>query len=147
LMDVIQRLSAERKAVDDVRRAPLVLRAPIDGTVGEIRRRAGENVAANDIIVTLHKLTGDRIITYLRQGMVETPRAGAPVTVRCRTRAREEGKGQVEDVGYRYESITNQALLRPGVPVERGMPIGITMPESLRPILRPGELVDLAIGQ
>lgn len=147
LPDAIDRLSADRKAVDDVRRAPLVLRAPIDGTVGEIRRRTGENVAANDIIVTLHKLTGDRIITYLRQGMVETPRAGAPVTVRCRTRAREEGKAQVEDVGYRFEVITNQSLLRPGITFDRGMPVGITMPESLRPVLRPGELVDLAIGQ
>jgi len=147
LPDAIQRLATERQAVEDVRRAPLLLRAPIEGTIGEIRRHAGENVAANDVIVTIHKLTGDRIMTYLRQGIVEPPRPGAPVTVRCRTHAHEEGKAKVEDVGYRFEVITNQALLRPGVSFERGMPVGITMPESLRSILRPGELVDLAIGQ
>jgi hypothetical protein len=26
-----------------------------------------------------------------------------------------------------------------------GMPFGVTIPEKLRPILRPGELVDLAV--
>jgi multidrug resistance efflux pump len=147
LPEAIQRLTSQRQGVEDIRRTPLLLRSPIDGTVGSIMRRAGENVLAGDIIVTIHALTGDRIQAYLRQGMLEVPRPGTPVTVRCRSHSREEGKATVEDVGYRYEAITNQALLRPGVLFERGMPIGITMPESLRSILHPGELVDVAIGQ
>jgi multidrug resistance efflux pump len=147
LPDAIKRLTAQREGVDEVRRAPITLRAPIDGTIGSIMRRAGENVLAGEIVVTIHSLTGDRITTFLRQGVFDTPKPGTPVTVRCRTRAREEGKAKVEDIGYRYEMITNQALLRPGVIFERGMPVGITMPDSLRSILRPGELVDLAIGK
>jgi multidrug resistance efflux pump len=147
LPEAIQRLTADRREVERDRRVPLVLRSPIDGTVGTIMRRVGENVVAGEIIVTIHSLTGDRIMTYLRQGTMETPRPGTPVTVRCRSHAREEGKAKVEEVGFRYEAITNQALLRPGVIFERGMPVGITMPESLRSILRPGELVDLAIGK
>ena len=147
LPDAIKKLTSQRQGVEEIRRAPITLRSPIDGTIGSIMRRAGENVLAGDVIVTIHALTGERIQAYLRQGTSEVPKPGTPVTVRCRSHTREEGKGTVEDVGYRYEAITNQALLRPGVVFERGMPIGITMPESLRSILHPGELVDVAIGQ
>lgn len=147
LPDALKRLTSQRQGVEDIRRAPVLLRSPIDGTIGAITRRAGENVMAGDVVVVIHALTGERITTYLRQGMMDTPRRGTPVTVRCRTRAREQGDGKVEDIGYRFEAITNQALLRPGVPADRGMPVAISMPESLRSVLRPGELVDLAIGK
>lgn len=146
LSDTSSHLNSQRESLDDFRRPPILLRSPIDGTVGSIIKRAGENVVAGEMIVTIHALQGDRIVAYLRQGMVATPKKGAPVTVRCRSRTREEAVASVEEVGYRFEAITNQALLRPGVTFEMGMPIGVTMPDSLRTILRPGEIVDLAIG-
>jgi multidrug resistance efflux pump len=145
LPEAMQKLASQRQGVDEVRRAPLILRAPIDGTVGAIARRAGENVLAGDTIVTIHSLVGERIVGYVRQGMTEPLKKGASVTVRCRNRTREEALAKVEDVGYRYEAITNHSLMRPGVPFEMGMPFGFPVPEKLRSTLRPGELVDLAI--
>ena len=147
LPEALKRLTSQRQDVDEVRRAPMILYAPIDGTVGSILRQAGENVLAGDTIVTIHSLTGERIVGYVRQGLAATPKKGTPVTVRCRNNTREEAVAKIEEVGYRYEPITNHALLRPGVTFEMGMPFGVTIPEKLRPILRPGELVDLAVKQ
>jgi multidrug resistance efflux pump len=146
LPGAIQRMADERKsAASQRRREPIVLRATIDGTVGSIMRRTGENVTAGEPLCFIHARSGDRIITYIRQGMTVQPKKGMPVTIRCRTHAREEAVGHIEEVGHRFESITNQALLRPGMLFELGMPIGVNMPDSLRSILRPGEVVDLSM--
>ena len=145
--ETIKRMSDERKEMAQARQEPIILRAPIDGTVGMIMRRAGENVVAGEPILYIHSTSGDRIMAYVRQGTWVEPKKGMPVKIRCRTLAREEAIGHIEEVGYRFEAITNQALLRPGMLFELGMPVGVNMPESLRSVLRPGELVDLAIEQ
>jgi multidrug resistance efflux pump len=147
LPEAIKRIQDDRAEMASSRSDPIVLRAPIDGTIGIIMRRAGENVVAGEPIVYIHAMTGDRIITYVRQGTMMEPKKGMPVRIRCRTIAREEAIGHVEEVGHRFESITNQALLRPGMLFELGMPVGVNMPQSLRAILRPGEVVDLSIEQ
>src|SRR5205085_1116496 len=147
LPDAVKRLTSQRQGVEDIRRAPIVLRSLINGTSGTIARRSDEIVPAGDTIVTVHSLQGDRIVTYVRQGTSVAPKKGTPVTVRCRSHTREEAIAAVEEVGYRFEAITNHALLRPGMTFEMGMPVGVSMPDSLRSILRPGEIVDLAIGQ
>jgi multidrug resistance efflux pump len=145
LPETIRRMQDDRKKMASARSEPIVLRATIDGSVGVIMRRAGENVVAGEPIVYIHSTSGDRIITYVRQGMTVEPKKGMAVKIRCRTHAREEAIGHIEEVGHRFESITNQALLRPGMLFELGMPVGVNMPQSLRSILRPGEVVDLSI--
>jgi multidrug resistance efflux pump len=145
LPETIQRMQQDRKKMTTARSEPIVLRATIDGTVGSIMRRTGENVTAGEPLCYIHARSGDRIITYVRQGSAFDPKKGMPVKIRCRTREREEAIGHIEEVGHRFEAITNQALVRPGIPFELGMPIGVNMPESLRSILRPGEVVDLTM--
>jgi multidrug resistance efflux pump len=147
LPEAIQQMRDDRRQMASTRAEPVILRAPIDGTIGIIMRRQGENVVAGEPIVYIHSTTGDRIITYVRQGTLVEPKKGMPVRIRCRTIAREEAIGHIEDVGHRFESITNQALLRPGMLFELGMPVGVNMPQSLRSVLRPGEVVDLSIEQ
>lgn len=147
LPETIKQMQSDRRQMASAREEPIVLRAPIDGTIGLIMRRAGENVVAGEPILYIHSMTGDRIITYVRQGTPVEPRKGMAVRIRCRTIAREEAVGHIEEVGHRFESITNQALLRPGMLFELGMPVGVNMPQSLRSILRPGEVVDLSIEQ
>lgn len=145
LPETIRRMQDDRKKMTSARTEPIVLRATIDGTVGVIMRRAGENVTAGEPICYIFARSSDRIITYVRQGMTVEPKKGMAVKIRCRTHAREEAIGHIEEVGHRFESITNQALLRPGMLFELGMPVGVNMPQSLRSILRPGEVVDLSI--
>jgi multidrug resistance efflux pump len=148
LSEALQTLTDTRVELDKQRSVPVVLRAPMDGVVAEILHRDGENVQPGDVIVTIHAVEPSRIVTYIRQGMIPHPlKRGEEVTVRCRSRSREQAVSRIEDIGFRYEPITNHALMRPGVPFELGMPVGVSIPASLRPILKPGEVVDLAIGQ
>jgi multidrug resistance efflux pump len=144
--DAIKRLAVERNAPQESRQNAVILRAPISGTVGHILHRPGENVVAGAIIMTIHASEGDRIVAYIRPGYGVLPKAGGAVHVRCRTLKREQAVGKIENVGYRYEGITNTALLRPGVTFELGMPFAIEMPASLKTILHPGELVDLDVA-
>ena len=144
LPDVISKLDDERKELEESRRDSLVLRAPIDGIVGNILCQKGQTVMAGDIIMTIHAMEADRIVAFVRQG-TPLPTKGSQVRVRCRSQAREEALSRVEEIGFRYEPITNQSLLRPGLLYETGMPIGVTMPPALKSLLRPGELVDLAL--
>ncbi len=143
--DAMGRLTEERQDVEDVRRKPLILRAPIDGTVGVIARQAGENVMAGDMILTIHALNSERIVTYVRQGSGLEPKKGMAVEVRCRSARREQAMAKIEEVGQRYEAITNVMLLRAGAMVEIGLPVSIEVPTSLRMVLKPGEIVDLGM--
>jgi HlyD family secretion protein len=145
LKDALDNLRNARVQVDKITIEPIVLRAPIDGVVGTVLHHEGENVQAGDILMTIHALEGTRIFAYVRQGLTDPPKRGAPVTVRCRSRGREEAVSKIEDIGFRYEPITNHALMRPGVPFELGMPIGVSIPPKLQSILKPGELVELAM--
>lgn len=144
LREALRKLEFERQEAVTSLAEHEILRAPIDGIIGKILKRDGENVAAGEPVLTIHGMEADRIVAYLRQG-TPLPTKGAQVRVRCRSIAREEAMAKVEEIGFRYEPITNQALLRPGLFFETGMPIGVTMPPALKSILRPGELVDLAL--
>jgi multidrug resistance efflux pump len=146
LEDALGRLRDERRQTQELQSEPTILLAPIDGIVGSILRRPGENVVAGDIIMTIHSLEGDRIVGYLRQPLPFTPKKGMPVKVRCRTMQREEAMSEIAQISPRYEPITNLSLLRPGFLYEIGMPVSIAIPPELRPTLAPGELVDLAIS-
>jgi len=143
--DALKKLNADQAHAMETLHAPVILRAPIDGTVGAIMRRAGENVLAGDTILTINAIEGERIIAYVRQGAPMTPKKGMAVNVICRNHNREQGIAKIEDVGHQFETITNHALMRPGIPFETGVPIGVSMPATLRTILRPGEVVDLAV--
>jgi membrane fusion protein, multidrug efflux system len=147
LPGVLEALDKERHELEEIRREALVLRAPIDGVVGAVMKQSGEVVLAGDLIMTIHARQSDRIVAYIRQGSSFIPTNGMPVKVRCRSMSREEAVGRVEEIGFYYQPITKPALLRSGASFEMGMPIAVTMPPSLRLILRPGEIVDLALPQ
>jgi len=123
----------------------MIMRAPMDGVVGAIFHRDGESVQQGDTVLSVHAIEPTRIVGYLRQGFSETPKRGTSVMVRSRSRGRPQALAKIEEIGYRYEAITNQALMRPGVPHEFGMPIAISIPDSLRTKLVPGEIVELAM--
>jgi len=121
---------------------PINLVAPIDGTVSMVYRRQGENIKAGEPILTISALKSDLIIGYLRQPFPLDPKPEMPVEVRTRSFQRQVGIGKILSVGSQVEMVSTQ-LCRPGMAVEFGLPILVSLPPELN--VRPGEIVDLVI--
>lgn len=121
---------------------PVILKAPVDGVVSFIFKRAGEKVVRGEPLVTISVPTSDRIIGYLRQPLGALPTTNDTVTVRTRTVKRQIGSAQVLRVGAQLEPI-NPALTTDPARIELGLPFLITLPPGFN--LVPGEFVDLSI--
>lgn len=123
---------------------PVTLVAPMDGTVSMVDRQSGENLSAGDPIMTITASEPEHIISFLRQPIPFEPKVGMQMEVRTRTFQIQSGVAHIENVGSQFEGITNAlAILRPGVPVDLGLAIEISLPPGLK--MRPGELVDLTL--
>jgi multidrug resistance efflux pump len=120
----------------------VTLRAPIDGMVTAVLRRAGENVKEGEPLVVITATKAERIIGYMRQPFALEPKVGLEVEVRTHGRARLRGMSQITSVGSHFEPIINPAL-HPATTPEVGLPIEASLPANLS--LRPGELVSLII--
>jgi multidrug resistance efflux pump len=122
---------------------PVTLVAPMDGAISIIRQ-GGENLSAGDPIMTITAVKPEHIISYLRQPIPFEPKVGMQMEVRTRTFQIQSGVARIENVGSQFEGITNAlAIPRPGVPVDLGLAIEISLPPGLK--MRPGELVDLTL--
>jgi multidrug resistance efflux pump len=123
---------------------PFTLTAPMAGMVSVIYKGAGENVLDGDPIVAIRAPQSERIVGYLRQPFPIEPEVGMPVEVRTRAYGSALRVAQIVQIGAQLEPITNSlAILRPGMTVDMGLPIAISMPNDLK--MRPGEMVDLII--
>ncbi len=122
--------------------SPITLKAPVDGTVSLIHRRAGEAISAGEPIVSIAALNSIRIVGYLRPPIREEPKVGTRVEVRTRGPRPEVGSGAIIEVGAQLEPV-NPVLLGPikFASIDLGLPIGVSLPPVLK--IRPGELVDL----
>jgi multidrug resistance efflux pump len=123
---------------------PMVLRAPIDGTVSEVFYHAGEALPAGLPIVSIASASPTRIVGYLRPPILDGLQAGMAVEVRTRTQPRATGRARIVEVGSQLE-ILPEALAGPTrlTSVQLGLPVEISLPANLR--IRPGELVDIAL--
>src|SRR5436190_19670473 len=79
--------------------SPIILRAPMDGTVTMIYCRAGEAVTAGQPIASIATLNPVRIVGYMRPPILQEPAAGMKVQVRTRGLRREVGMARVGPVG------------------------------------------------
>jgi multidrug resistance efflux pump len=138
-------LEEKRKHLTLMESEPVVLRAPISGTISMIYRAQGETVLAGEPILSIRESQPHQIVGYLRQPLPFQPQPGMKVLVRTRSNFREEVEAQITDVAAHFEVVTNIALLRPGVPLEIGLPISVSIPDALDKVVRPGEIVDLSI--
>lgn len=124
--------------------SPVILRAPIDGTVTAIYFRSGESVTPGQPIVTIAADTPTRIVGYLRQPIGVEPKAGATVLVRTRGGQRLTSPAQILEVGSQLDALPS--ALQSSVKlagVELALPVNISLPPALN--LRPGELVDISV--
>lgn len=118
--------------------------SPIDGVVSAVNFHPGENVAAEEAILTISGMRPERVITFLRQPLNLEVRTNMAVEVRSRARHREAGMGRVLSVGTQLEPILPQLMPRGANPnlVEYGLPVLVSLPPHLSVLA--GEVVDLS---
>lgn len=124
--------------------SPVLLRAPIDGTVTAVYFHTGESVTPGQPIVTIAADEPSRIIGYIRQPMGIEPKPGTTVLVRARSGQRFTGQAQILEVGSQLDALPpalQSSIKLAGV--ELALPVNITVPTALN--LRPGELVDISV--
>lgn len=134
----------EKLRLSEAELSPVILRAPIDGTLDLIRHHSGETVLAGEPIATITALTSDHIVGYVRQPGSPRLTVGMPVEVRSRLSNKPYAQAAILTIGTRMEPI-NPLLLPPTsnpVPV-LGLPVDISVPKNLN--LLPGEIVDLVL--
>jgi multidrug resistance efflux pump len=124
--------------------SPLLVKAPIDGIVNTIFRRAGEAVTAGQPIVAIATLSPVRIVGYLRVPLAAQPTVGMAVQVRTRGLRPEQGNATVTEVGTQLETVP-PTLLGPVnfASIVQGLPVDISLPANLK--ILPGELVDITL--
>lgn len=121
-----------------------IIRAPADGTIGQIYRRKGDVVDPDLPVATINTASGDRVLGYARQPLKEVPKVGMQVEVRARSKKRPSVIGLVRSVGSQLEPI-NPLLLPPVMSnnrtVELALPFLVEIPKELGAL--PGETVDI----
>jgi len=124
--------------------SPILLRAPIDGTVTAVYFRSGESITPGQPIVTIAADAPVRIVGYLRQPIGVTPKPGATVVIRTRGGLRASGTAQILEVGAQMDALplAMQSSIKLAE-VELALPVNISLPTGLT--LRPGELVDISV--
>jgi multidrug resistance efflux pump len=137
----INRLEAMQEAAATNWR-PIVLRAPISGTIGLVYRQPGENVAEAEPLFVINSHWADRIVAYLRQPYAVEPQVGMTVHVVTRERRAKRFWSEISHIGAQLEIITNSlAFVRQGALVDAGLPLVVDVPKGMH--LRPGEIVDI----
>ncbi len=123
----------------------LNIKAPFAGTISEVYLYPGQHVRAGDPIVTLAMAEGDGaqyIVSYLRQSQRLLPKKGSPVQLRIRMPGARAVAAKVTEVGPQFELIPLRQLTDPARP-EFGLPVRILLPEKMKSMVHPGELVDV----
>jgi len=115
----------------------LEIRAPITGTICCIYCWPGQNVVADQPILTIAAEHGGCIIAYVHPEQ-RVPTVGMAVDVRSLASGSPTLAAKVERVGPQFEAVPAHHWENPRIP-EWGLPVRITLPERID--ARPGELL------
>jgi multidrug resistance efflux pump len=140
---VIEDAIKAQQEVISLSEKPALLKAPIDGVVSMIFKRAGEKVVRGEVLVTVTPHNSERIIGYLRQPLNTVPTTNDLVQVRSRTSRRQIANTRILKVGTQLEPINPALLSAESNRSEVGLPVLVAIPDGMR--LMPGEFVDLSI--
>jgi multidrug efflux pump subunit AcrA (membrane-fusion protein) len=123
---------------------PLILTAPMDGTVSVVHHQSGETLLAGDPIVTLSAVTSDRIIGYVPPSLTVSPQVGMPVQVRVRSLPRVVRRAEIVGIGNELQLVTDAQFSGQHEHLPAlGLAIEVSLPAGQK--LLPGELVDLVL--
>lgn len=125
---------------------PILLVAPYDGRITLIYRRQGDFVAGGEPVVDIRASRADFIVGYAKQPFSQPLEIGMKIEVVQRAGSSASGMARLVSIGPQYEAMP-VGLTRPfqALAAERALPMLISLPEGLN--LRPGEIVDLRLGQ
>jgi HlyD family secretion protein len=116
-----------------------VLRAPIDGLIAEIYRRAGEVVPAGQPVLSIIDPLVKTAVAYLPESRIDALHAGAPVRIRRAADASRLFESQISSLGVAVEQLPGR--LNPGSAVlSWGRAVYIHLPDSLAVL--PGEALE-----
>lgn len=144
LAPIREAVLAQEQLLQDVKRQiqSLDICAPITGTITAIHAWPGQNVRAGTPILTIAATQGQYIVSFMRQEQRVVPAVGMTVDVRVRSMPRTSSRSMIQEIGPQVEPLPAHHLRDPKVP-EWGLPVRIAIPAGM--VLRPGELVDVAI--
>lgn len=123
----------------------LEIRAPFAGTISEVHLWPKQHVQAGDPIVTLARAEGDGaqyIVSYLRQEQRLRPMKDMSVDLRIRMPGARAIAARIAEVGPQFVPIPLRQLADPARP-EFGLPVRILVPEKMKSMIHPGELIDV----
>lgn len=134
----------QRLRLTEAQMAPLILRSPMNGLVTKILKRAGENITAGAVLLTISSIKSERIVAYVRQPISIEPKVGMEVDIRTRTLPKQLARGKILQVANRMELFSAPMRMR-GLDTtqERGLPFLVSKPANLK--VHPGELVDVVL--
>jgi multidrug resistance efflux pump len=137
-------LEAEMEAVYQEFK-PIVLKAPISGSVAKVYARNGANLNGGEPLVMLASPTPTHIIGYIRQPVTVRPYIGMEVQLRTRTYPKSVAPAIINNVGAQI-MVYDATLQRGSGFIESGIPVRIGLDGLDHLHLIPGEIVDILVA-
>lgn len=136
-------LEAEMEAVYQEFK-PIVIKAPISGSVAKVYARNGANLNGGEPLVMLASATPTHIIGYIRQPVTVRPYVGMEVQLRTRTYPKSIAPAIINKVGAQIV-VYDEMLQRGSGFIESGIPVRIGLDGIGHLYLIPGEIVDILV--
>jgi HlyD family secretion protein len=136
-IDVQERVIAELA----VEKSLLVLSSPIDGTVSEVLRGAGETVLRGELILTLTTIQPSEVIAYVPADKIRRIKEGMPIELTRWGRPKMVSKkSNVVAVGPSVLEMPQRLWANPTMP-QWGWPVQISIPDDFKVLS--GEIVGI----
>lgn len=123
---------------------PIPIYAPISGVISSIQNQSGEYVTRGDSLMVIQSPEPSHIVGYIRQPFPQKPEPGMQVQIRTRDASRTFFRSRIEQTGPGIQ-LMQFTLQRPGMTTDSGLPVKISLADSLKAMLTPGEIVDIVL--
>lgn len=124
---------------------PIVLIAPISGTVAKVFAPNGAYLRGGDPLVLIASPTPTHIIGYIRQPISIKPHIGMTVQIRTRTYPKQIAEAVIDRTGAQI-MVYDANLQRGSGFIESGIPVRISLDGLGHLDLIPGEILDVLVG-
>ena len=137
---VEQAIRAQHQRIEQLQK-PLILRAPFDGFISEIKRRAGERIDAGGTVLVVSGRRSDRIVAWVHPPVLQRPQVGDTVEVQRMGMGQGGFMGTVVQVGSQLEPVSPMLRTPTANPerIEVGLPLLVQAADATT--LIPGEAV------
>lgn len=141
-LDVLEARAGEVHAAQLDATSSMAVRAPVDGVVTEVFAVPGQAIQAGDPILRIASEKSDYVVSYVRHRQRIQPVRNMLVKLRTRQTGSRPIDSSIVEISPQVEPVPAQHLMDPTRP-EWGTRVKIALPKEFRPLLRPGEQVDI----